>query len=286
MTRAEYNKILEEFTENFYKEIIKKDEEDIERIKKVYVDYNKKIEEQYKTFYNPKLSDNILTNYQDEKLDNNLKEIEKEFNKEIYLIMAGMLTYSIINSYKFNKATYKMFLNKNINIVNPNKKFINKILNYKNYGLTIKERTILLSNNLAENVNQIIKNGLQNSININVVKQNIQDTLNSSFRKANTIAITESARAFNQTKLAEISQEGIFKYIIIVAVLDKKTTEICKNKNNKIIKVEETGMSDIPPYHQNCRSTFQPYIDKKEFDKIKKNEDLTIDYKEFLNLIR
>lgn len=59
---------------------------------------------------------------------------------------------------------------------------------------------------------------------------------------------------------AQTYADNDIKYLQICAIMDSRTTDICKKKNNEIIPADST---DIPPFHYNCR-TFTIPVDSKD----------------------
>ena len=75
---------------------------------------------------------------------------------------------------------------------------------------------------------------------------------------------TESSFIIEQGTLAAYKEDGVEEYQIL-ATLDTKTSEICREQDNKVYKIEEyvTGVT-APPFHNYCRTTTCPYYGKDE----------------------
>jgi SPP1 gp7 family putative phage head morphogenesis protein len=91
------------------------------------------------------------------------------------------------------------------------------------------------------------------------------DIVNSGRRTAAqlaTIARTEANNVENIARLEEIKQQGYTHYEL-VAILDDRTTEICREKDGQVFKVEDywRGVT-APPFHFNCRTVIQGTGDK------------------------
>lgn len=84
-------------------------------------------------------------------------------------------------------------------------------------------------------------------------------TFNVKKNEAYRLLHTESSFIIEQGTLAAYKEDGVEEYQIL-ATLDTKTSEICREQDNKVYKIEEyvTGVT-APPFHNYCRSTTIPY---------------------------
>lgn len=90
--------------------------------------------------------------------------------------------------------------------------------------------------------------------------------------RVKAIARTEATRAFNIGTLEESAQSEIVRGYRFVAVLDEKTTEICRARHGKFIPIDrvDTLGNELPPLHVNCRSIVEPIttFDKTEYEEM------------------
>lgn len=75
---------------------------------------------------------------------------------------------------------------------------------------------------------------------------------------------TESSFIIEQGTFRAYKEDGVEEYQIL-ATLDTKTSDICREQDNKVYKVDEyvTG-STAPPFHHFCRTTTAPYYGEDE----------------------
>jgi len=64
---------------------------------------------------------------------------------------------------------------------------------------------------------------------------------------------------YNET-IVKTSRQASIQYFRFVAVIDARTSNICRSMNNKIITSNQGYF--YPPLHRNCRSRLQPMTDK------------------------
>ncbi len=68
-----------------------------------------------------------------------------------------------------------------------------------------------------------------------------------------------------QGTLAAYKEDGVEKYKIL-ATLDSKTSEICRDEDGRVYLISEwnTGIN-APPYHPFCRTTTVPFYDDEDY---------------------
>ncbi|MDU3526425.1 minor capsid protein [Clostridium sp.] len=84
---------------------------------------------------------------------------------------------------------------------------------------------------------------------------------------------TEGSFIIEQGTLAAYKEDGVEEYQIL-ATLDTKTSDICREQDSKTYKVDDyiTG-STAPPFHQFCRTTTVPYYGEDEGERAARDED-------------
>lgn len=88
--------------------------------------------------------------------------------------------------------------------------------------------------------------------------------------KARRLVRTESAFFHNQMELLSYEDAEITKYKF-VAVLDKRTSHICQQHDNKVYNTDEAVPGvNYPPLHPWCRSTTIAHVDDIDYSKLKR----------------
>lgn len=88
--------------------------------------------------------------------------------------------------------------------------------------------------------------------------------------KARRLVRTESAFFHNQMELLSYEDAEIEKYKF-VAVLDKRTSHICQQHDNKVYNTDEaTPGVNYPPLHPWCRSTTIAYDEDADYSKLER----------------
>jgi len=75
---------------------------------------------------------------------------------------------------------------------------------------------------------------------------------------------TESSFIIEQGCLAAYKEDGVERYQIL-ATLDHKTSEICREQDGKVYDVDKATVGvNYPPFHQFCRTTTVPYYEDED----------------------
>ena len=100
--------------------------------------------------------------------------------------------------------------------------------------------------------------------------QAIAERFNVGQNNARRLVRTESAFFHNQMELLSYEEADIEKYIF-VAVLDKRTSRICQEHDNKLYDRDKAipGVN-CPPMHPWCRSTTVAYDEDADYSKLKR----------------
>lgn len=144
-----------------------------------------------------------------------------------------------------------------------------KPLNFTtNTGISINEILAKFSKDEADRIIRAIRlahhEGLTNDKLIQMIrgsraKRHQDGILAISTRHAKAIAHTGVAVVNSQAKQDFISQNSdIIRAIKVVATLDLRTSSICRAKDGQIMPIDKAV---YPPYHFNCRSTFELITD-------------------------
>lgn len=151
--------------------------------------------------------------------------------------------------------------------------------------------------NLENILNQQIPQGIILGYNPRKVADIASKQLGSKYNSAVRLIRTEYNLILNDATAQGYKEAGIEKYQIL-ATLDSRTSDICREMDGEIIPLKEKEVGvNYPPFHPNCRTTTIPYFEPDEFDveieqyikdrngiKHKINEDVT--YEEWKNALK
>lgn len=128
-------------------------------------------------------------------------------------------------------------------------------------GVLFKDSLKSMSENLKQQTIRQVRIGVANGLPVRDIRNSVTAQLNSTARRYESFVRTAVQNSTNQAKdLTYQKNKKFIKGIQIVAIMDKRTTDICKSYNLNIYPV---GEGPRPPFHYNCR-TFTIAIFKDE----------------------
>ncbi len=117
-----------------------------------------------------------------------------------------------------------------------------------------------MTEDIANKLKAELERGIINGESIPKLKERVKKVFDVGENRAEMIARTETNRAENNGKLLAMKASGLDYNKKWVAILDDRTSEICKNLNSQTIGLDEDfdykkWSGQAPPSHVNCRST-------------------------------
>ncbi len=195
----------------------------------------------------------MITNNQ---INNLLSDFEKTFTESLIL---SMLLPDVKKQFYNGIENVEISFNRNILDVNPEVIAFLQSYIFSN----IKD----LHTETANKLRATLQKGLMENKPSTQIARDIQEVLNVTKARAQTIARTELARAYSMGQLEAARASGLKakKYVSIVD--DNRTTELCRrlgrkyNKDNAI-DIDAKFYDDVtkeswlaPPFHVNCRTS-------------------------------
>ncbi|WP_251455261.1 minor capsid protein [Veillonella intestinalis] len=137
----------------------------------------------------------------------------------------------------------------------------------KNYSSRIWKNT----ERLAKVIKREVTNGIHRGLSIDKMAKHVQETMESGRKEAVRLVRTEMNYANNQASLDSI-KDAEMPYYQFIAVIDGRTSHVCKSHHEEVYKVEEAVAGvNLPPLHANCRSTISGTL--KGYDTAKEKMD-------------
>ena len=111
-----------------------------------------------------------------------------------------------------------------------------------------------------KSISDTINKGLTGGWSIDRMTRALSERTGVAYHRADTLVRTETTFYNNLATLDSIKELGGDHYEI-VAVLDSRTSEICRLENHEVhsVKEYEPGRT-APPFHVRCRSTIRPAV--------------------------
>ena len=143
-------------------------------------------------------------------------------------------------------------------------------------GKTFSENVWVHKEVAYKAISDVLNKGLTGGWSIDRMARVLAERTGVAYHRADTLVRTETTFYNNLATLDTIKEFGGDHYEI-VAVLDSRTSEICRRENHEVYSVKEYEPGrTAPPFHVRCRSTIRPAVksDKKgKTDKTDKTEE-------------
>ena len=141
----------------------------------------------------------------------------------------------------------------------------------------IDDYAINMTKKAKNNLIQSIKDGIGEKESLKLLRGELKD---SSETWINTVIRTKTTEIFNEARKRYWENDPLAKQIVVAyqwsAILDARTSEICRYMDTKIFAVGELSDWLKPPSHMNCRSILVPITKFEQFEATPKNQ-LSID---------
>ena len=143
-------------------------------------------------------------------------------------------------------------------------------------GRTFSENVWVHKEVAYKAISDVLNKGLTGGWSIDRMARALSERTGVAYHRADTLVRTETTFYNNLATLDTIKELGGDHYEI-VAVLDSRTSEICRLENHEVYSVKEYEPGrTAPPFHVRCRSTIRPAVksDKKgKADKTERTEE-------------
>lgn len=142
---------------------------------------------------------------------------------------------------------------------------IEDLINYPFNGADFSTRLWKQKDHMAQKLTESITTMLVQGRNPQTLTKEFAKTFNTKKYEAYRLLHTESSFIIEQATLRGYKEDGVEKYQIL-ATLDHKTSEICREEDRKIYKVDDAVVGvNLNPFHPHCRTTTVPYYEDSDY---------------------
>jgi len=155
-----------------------------------------------------------------------------------------------------------------ISFTTPDKRTVEAAVKEKWLGQNYSDRIWANKDKLIKQLEQILPQEFVRGKGPASVARTLSQKLDVSYNNAKRLARTEMNYIINKATMQAYIDNGIGEYEY-VAILDARTSDICRELNGKTFPIKE-AMPGInwPPLHPNCRSTTIPYFEDDDIGKV------------------
>lgn len=245
------------------------------RLNKEYIKAYKELEKELYTFIGKYGKDGVIT-YSNSRIIALMKELKPHI-ENLYEFQQLSITDHLVDVYKDDYLQTIYMIQDSVkiygNFVGLNENAIKTAISYPWSGDSFSNRIYQNKDKLITALKQEITQGIIRGSSINDMSKSIAKKLNISHLNANTLIQTETGAVMTEADKKAYKEYDIEKYEYL-STLDIKTTEICKELDNKVFNLENMIIGvNAPPMHYNCRSTTVPYIDDESSKRIARRLD-------------
>lgn len=178
------------------------------------------------------------------------------FNVKIQELMSSSLYKSYIEAYSKTAISFNLPIDKKALEIAA-KQAVNEPWLQRTFRKSIQQNLGKTYNDFVALVNDSVAKG----IDVKTLTPDIQSLLNISYNDAKRLIRTETMFQINQAQFKLYQDKGYTRYKILAA-LDSRTSEVCRELNGKEYFFSEAIVGvNMPPLHPNCRTTIIPVIE-------------------------
>jgi len=179
----------------------------------------------------------------------------KELLKEVYTDAYYRTWFNIDRYHGFHQEFAQ---------VNP--RTINELIRYPFNGADFSSRIWKQKDHMLQVLTEDITTMLVQGKNPQTLVKDFARRFNTKEHEAYRLLHTESSFIIEQGSLAAYKEDGVEKYQIL-ATLDMKTSDICREQDGKVYDVDKATVGvNYPPFHPFCRTTTVPYYDDGDIE--------------------
>ena len=199
-----------------------------------------------------------------ELLRNALALVIDEYSKPVEEVIYSGLEELYKDSYYRSTYTIGQGLGVEVNLFKPDTYKIRQILNkpWTEDGIEFSKRIWgdhrkRLVQDLYEELTDILALGRHPKEAVEALEKRF----NVQTRRIKALVYTESAHIAERARTDNFKDLGVEKYII-VATLDQKTSDICRDMDGKVFGLNDLDVGvNAPPFHVHCRTTKAPFFE-------------------------
>ncbi len=146
--------------------------------------------------------------------------------------------------------------------INP--RTIDELIRYPFNGADFSSRIWKQKNHMLQQLTESITTMLVQGRNPQTLAEDFARKFKTKEYEAYRLLHTESSFIIEQGSLAAYKEDGVEQYQIL-ATLDMKTSDICREQDGKVYDVDKATVGvNYPPFHPFCRTTTVPYYEDVE----------------------
>ena len=205
-----------------------------------------------------------------------LQEIQNNLNSQIMILtgeqqvqLSGLLKQTYLEGYFQSVFALQQGLGFGTSFTIPPNDDVAKILktpwNGNNYSSSVWNNKQKLTRWLGTDLPRHFAAGSS----IETMSKELSDKLGTNYKDAVRLVRTEVNYISNQSTMDAYENGGVVEKYQILATLDNRTSEICRDMDGKVFNVKDREVAvNMPPFHVRCRTTTIPYFDDEDYESL------------------
>lgn len=202
-----------------------------------------------------------------------LQELQSNLNAQITMLtgeqqvrLTNTLGKAYLDGYFQSVFAMQQGLGFGYSFTVPNTDDVAKILktpwNGNNYSDSIWNNKAKLTNWLSTDLARHFAAGSG----VQQMSKDLMGKVDTNYKNAVRLVRTEVNYISNQSTMDAYEEQNVDKYEIL-ATLDSRTSEICRDMDGKVYNTSERKVSvNMPPFHVHCRTTTIPYFEDEDLE--------------------
>lgn len=125
-------------------------------------------------------------------------------------------------------------------------------------GKSLSQRLMNHAQKVTREIAEVVKKGLESKVDVGTVLRQVKERFNVAESNLARVVRTEVNKTINDAMLDDYIKQD-FTHYEYQAILDSRTSEICRNLDGEIFLLTEAVIGENrPPMHANCRSFITP----------------------------
>lgn len=203
-----------------------------------------------------------------------LQEIQNNLNSQIMILtgqqqisLTGLLSQAYLQGYVQSTFALQQGLGFGTSFTIPPNDDVAKILktpwNGNNYSDSVWANKQKLTKWLSTDLPRHFAAGSG----VQEMSKELSEKLGSNYNDAVRLVRTEVNYISNQSSMDAYENGGVVEKYQILATLDNRTSEICRDMDGKVFNVKDREVAvNMPPFHVRCRTTTIPYFDDEDYE--------------------
>lgn len=206
-----------------------------------------------------------------QEIQNNLNTLITILNAEQELRMGDVLKSSYLQGYTETMFVLQKGLGIGMSFNIPDNDAVLKVLrtpwNGNNYSSSIWSN----KQKLTDWLNTDLPRHMASGSSIERISKDLSKKLDVSYNNAVRLVRTEVNYISNQSSMDSYKSSGVVEKYQILATLDDRTSDICRDMDGKIFDVKESKVGvNTPPFHVRCRTTTVPYFEDEDYSDLER----------------